>query len=297
MLNIFPKLALVAIKTYLRVFAKVVRPSLTPSISTPRSFSSNTISAAPLATSAAVSTEIPTSAAWRAEASLMPSPIYPTTLPALRIAIIILSFWLGSISAKTSVAPTLLSNALSLIFRSSGPLMILLSDRPIFLLRLAATRWLSPVIIFSDTPRFFSLVIVSRILGFGGSKRVRNPKKVISFSSALLMSDSDDRFLYAIPKVRNPRLLNASKCFWMASVIEDKSTIFPSFISTDEHTSRIFVRAPFVTISWALFRLTAMLRRFRKKSYGISSCFWYPDKSIFRCLRIASSIGLGKPVW
>ena len=63
MLNMFPKFALVAIKTYLSVLANVVRPSLTPSMSTPRSFSSNTISAASFATSAAVSTEIPTSAA------------------------------------------------------------------------------------------------------------------------------------------------------------------------------------------------------------------------------------------
>jgi len=63
MLNMFPKFALVAINTYLSVFANVVRPSFTPSIRTLRSFSSNTISAASLATSAAVSTEIPTSAA------------------------------------------------------------------------------------------------------------------------------------------------------------------------------------------------------------------------------------------
>ena len=210
MLNIFPKFALVAIKTYLSVLAKVVRPSLTPSISTPRSFSSNTISAASLATSAAVSTEIPTSAAWSAEASLIPSPIYPTTFPAFRIAIIIRSFWLGSISAKTSVVPTLRSNALSLIWRSSGPLIILVSDRPIFLLTLAATRWLSPVIIFKETPSFFSFVIVSRIFAFGGSKRVRNPKNVISFSSVLLMGESDVKFLYAMPRVRKPRLLNSS---------------------------------------------------------------------------------------
>ena len=62
-LNIFPKFALVAIKTYFRVLAKVVRPCLTPSIKTPKSFSSRTMSAASFATSAAVSTEIPTSAA------------------------------------------------------------------------------------------------------------------------------------------------------------------------------------------------------------------------------------------
>ena len=188
MLNMFPKLALVAMKTYFRVLANVVRPSL-------RSFSSSTISAASLATSAAVSTEIPTSAAWRADASLIPSPMYPTTFPAFLNAIIIRSFWLGSISAKTFTEPTLLSRAPSLIWRSSGPLIILVSDRPIFLLMLAATRRLSPVMILSETPRLFSLAIVSRMFAFGGSKSVRKPMNVISFSSLLLIGISSGKFL------------------------------------------------------------------------------------------------------
>lgn len=79
MLNMFPKLALVAMNTYLRVLAKVFLPSFTPHASTSRSFSSRTMSADSLATSTAPSTERPTSAAWRAEASLIPSPKYPTT--------------------------------------------------------------------------------------------------------------------------------------------------------------------------------------------------------------------------
>jgi hypothetical protein len=54
MLNMLPKLALVAIKTYFSVFAKVVRPSRTPCTRTPRSFPSKTISAASLATSTAL---------------------------------------------------------------------------------------------------------------------------------------------------------------------------------------------------------------------------------------------------
>ena len=73
MLNMLPKLALVAMKTYFSVFANVVRPSRTPCTRTPRSFSSRTMSAASLATSTALSTEMPTSAACSAEASLMPS--------------------------------------------------------------------------------------------------------------------------------------------------------------------------------------------------------------------------------
>ena len=75
MLNMLPKLALVAMNTYFSVLAKVIRPSRTPCASTPRSFSSSTMSAASLATSTALSTEMPTSAACSAEASLMPSPM------------------------------------------------------------------------------------------------------------------------------------------------------------------------------------------------------------------------------
>jgi len=75
MLNMFPKFALVAMNTYFSVLAKVFLPARIPSTRTPRSFSSKTISAASLATSMALSTEMPTSAAWSAEASLMPSPV------------------------------------------------------------------------------------------------------------------------------------------------------------------------------------------------------------------------------
>ena len=70
-------------RMYLRIFPKTLRPSMMPSSSTRRLFSSSTMSAASLATSTAVSTEIPTSAFFRAGASLMPSPMNPTTCPLL----------------------------------------------------------------------------------------------------------------------------------------------------------------------------------------------------------------------
>ena len=44
----------------------------------------------------------------------MPSPMYPTTLPAFFSARMMRSFWLGSISAKTSTPTTWLSSAPSL---------------------------------------------------------------------------------------------------------------------------------------------------------------------------------------
>ena len=74
MLTMLPKFALVVMKTYLSVLANVRRPIRTPCARTPRSCSSNTMSAASLATSTALSTEMPTSAAWSALASLIPSP-------------------------------------------------------------------------------------------------------------------------------------------------------------------------------------------------------------------------------
>ena len=75
MLNILPKLELTAIRIYLSVLAKVMRPTSIPSRRIPKSCLSSTKSAASLATSTAVSTEMPTSAACKAGASLMPSPM------------------------------------------------------------------------------------------------------------------------------------------------------------------------------------------------------------------------------
>jgi len=66
----FPKLLLAPMRMYLRMLAKTFRPSITPSCSTIRLFSSRIRSAESLAMSTAASTEIPTSAAFRAGASL-----------------------------------------------------------------------------------------------------------------------------------------------------------------------------------------------------------------------------------
>ena len=73
--NIFPKLALVATKIYFKVLMKVFLPSLMPDKRTVRLFCKRTIEAASLAVSAAVSTDMPTSATFMAGASLMPSPM------------------------------------------------------------------------------------------------------------------------------------------------------------------------------------------------------------------------------
>lgn len=121
MLNMLPKFALVAMNTYLSVLANVMRPSRTPSASTLRSGASSTMSAASLATSTAVLTEMPTSAECRAEASLIPSPKNPTTCPARLRARTIRSFWWGSTSAKTSDAAARTCSAASVMVRMSRP--------------------------------------------------------------------------------------------------------------------------------------------------------------------------------
>ena len=81
MLTMFPKFALVVIEMYLSVLAKVRLPSSTPLRRTSRSRLSRTMSALSRATSTASSTEMPTSAACKAGASLMPLPRYPTECP------------------------------------------------------------------------------------------------------------------------------------------------------------------------------------------------------------------------
>jgi len=78
-LNIFPKFELVPMTMYFMMLAKHRRPSTIPSFSTDRSFSRRMIFAASLATSTPFITEIPTSAVCNDGASLMPSPMYPTT--------------------------------------------------------------------------------------------------------------------------------------------------------------------------------------------------------------------------
>ena len=85
--NMLPKLELAPILMYLMMLAKTLRPSMMPSSSTRRLFSRRMMSADSLATSTAVSTEMPTSAACMAGASLMPSPMKPTTWPAARRAL------------------------------------------------------------------------------------------------------------------------------------------------------------------------------------------------------------------
>ena len=75
MLNMLPKLALVVMRTYLSVLAKVVRPSSMPLAQHAQVVLQQHKVGGLLGHVHRLSTEMPTSAAWRAGASLMPSPI------------------------------------------------------------------------------------------------------------------------------------------------------------------------------------------------------------------------------
>ena len=78
----FPKFELNVILMYFIILVNTLRPSMTPLSRTFKLFSNKMIELASLVISAAVSTEMPTSAVRKAGASLMPSPIKPTVWPA-----------------------------------------------------------------------------------------------------------------------------------------------------------------------------------------------------------------------
>src|ERR1039457_4027721 len=105
MLNMLPKFELVPMMMYFMMLAKERRPSFTPSFNTARSFSSRMTLAASLATSTPFMTEMPTSAVCNDGASLMPSPMYPTTCPRALRARITRFFCSGDMRAK--IAPFL----------------------------------------------------------------------------------------------------------------------------------------------------------------------------------------------
>lgn len=81
-LNTLPKLELAVIFKYFKILPNTLRPSITASFKTVKLFSSKITELASFVMSAAVSTEIPTSAFLSAGASLIPSPRKPTVCPA-----------------------------------------------------------------------------------------------------------------------------------------------------------------------------------------------------------------------
>jgi len=140
--------------------------------------------AAPLATSVAVLTAIPTSA-WRsAGASLTPSPVMPVTCPAACRCFTTMYLSSGNTSANPS-APANKSTALLLArapaaFRSATRRML---GKPTPLPISSATGRASPVSIFTGTPKPSSSEINCLASGRGGSYSATNPTRVgASFS-------------------------------------------------------------------------------------------------------------------
>ena len=82
------------------------------------------MSAASLATSVAVSTEIPTSASWRATASLTPSPRNPTVAPSARCALMTRDFCAGVTRAKIVVCGRAAASAASSSRSSWAPVRV-----------------------------------------------------------------------------------------------------------------------------------------------------------------------------
>ena len=150
-LNMLPKFEEAAILIYLMMLPKTRRPSSTPSSSTSKLFSSKMMSEDSLAISTALLTEMPTSAARSAGASLMPSPIKPTTCPFLRSTWMMCSLCSGASLAKTVVFSAALASSSSFIASISAPSKISSTGKPTCRQTVCVTRLLSPVKILTAT--------------------------------------------------------------------------------------------------------------------------------------------------
>ena len=226
-LNMFPKLLDVPISTYLMVLAKIWRPPITPSASTSRSFSSSSTSAASLATSVAESTEIPTSAACSAIASLTPSPRKATSAPVARCARTIWALCSGLTRANTVVAASR-SPSRSPALSMSAPVATCPAGRPRSAQTLAATTGLSPVRILTVTPSPASRSSAARASGFGGSRKTRRPRKARPCSSAGDSADWPGASRVATAITRLPAANSASSAARAAAGISVHRSSSPS---------------------------------------------------------------------
>ena len=184
MLNIFPKFELVPISRYFITFPYAFRPSRMPLARTSRPGSTRMMSAASRATSTAEETEIPTSAACSEGASLIPSPMNPTTWPRCFNASRMRFFCAGDTRAKTVVSSTTCAKATSVIFSNSSPSTMSPGSSPAWLQTWAVTRSPSPVMIFTLTPSACSAAKAWAASGRSGSENVRKPARTRLFSSA-----------------------------------------------------------------------------------------------------------------
>ncbi len=158
-------------RMYFSMLQKVMRPSTTPSSSTNRLFSSRMMSAASLAMSTAESTEMPMSAARSAGASLMPSPMKPTTCPLARSVRTMRSLCSGVSLAKTGCCSTACASSASVMHSTCGPSNTLSADKPTWLHTRAETGPLSPVNTKTRMPCAASAFSAGAADSLGGSRK------------------------------------------------------------------------------------------------------------------------------
>ena len=183
-----PKFDDVPISTYLRVLAKIRRPSATPSASTCRSLRSRMTSAASFATSAALSTEMPTSAACSARASFTPSPRNATPPAVWRRTRTMRAFCSGLTRAKTVVPAMAAASCWSSRPSMSGPVSAEPVEpawsSPSSSHTRTATWALSPVTTLTSIPRSARRCSAGAASGLGGSRNTSSPCSWRSRSSS-----------------------------------------------------------------------------------------------------------------
>ena len=169
------------------------------------------MSADSLATSTAVSTEMPMSAAFMAAASLIPSPIKPTVWPFSRRTDTTRAFWSGVSFANTSVLSAARASSASDIWSRSEPSSILRTFSPTCLQMVRVTLSLSPVRILVVTPWSFSARMASAVDSLGGSRKARYPSSTISRSSFTPKASTGEGLLFwAMASTRKPLSLSSS---------------------------------------------------------------------------------------
>src|SRR4051794_13763981 len=298
MLNMLPKLELEPIRTYLVTFSTVRRPSSTPSWTTARSCSSSTRSAACLATSAALSTETPTSAACSAEASLMPSPRNPTTWPRPLSASSTRRFCCGVTRQNRSTVSTRASSASSESRVSSSPVSTPRTGTPSPAQQWRVTRSLSPVSTLTVTPAAASDRTAPAALALGGSRNTAKPANTSSASSpTAALAWSGPTPPQAMPGARKPSSPSRSKRARRRARAASSSGRMSSGAASYEVERRSTSSgAPLTTRRRPPSPSTSTETRRRSKSNGTSSSLRQPARSTLPCSSTASSSGLLRPL-
>ncbi|MNY12878.1 hypothetical protein D3C86_1459830 [compost metagenome] len=148
-----------------------MRPSITPSSSTIRLFSSKMMSAASFEISTAESTEMPTSAARRAGASLMPSPMKPTVSPCARRLRTMRSLCAGVSRANTLARRTATASCASSMASMSAPRYTWRTSKPTSRQTFCVTSSTSPVSTLTSMPDAFSAARAGAVDSLGGSRK------------------------------------------------------------------------------------------------------------------------------